>query len=68
MPGKDVEKLWPHVAGKTLAFNRGKNSRHLEYFGRFGKHKDIVEECLAVDVGNPKYHLGLKVDEDDGTI
>jgi len=29
---------------------------------------DIIEECLAIDAGDPKNHLGLKVDEDNGRV
>jgi hypothetical protein len=68
LAGKHIEQLGPQIAGKTLGFNRRQNRGHSKQFRPFGKQQGVIDQRLAVDVIDAKRHLGLVIDEGDGTI
>jgi len=68
LPRKDRLNLRPHVAAECLGFDRGQDDWHVKYARRFGKGKIVIDDRLAVKVGDAEKHLRLKVDNCDDTV
>ena len=63
-----IQQLRPHIAGKTFGLNGGQDGRDMENLRCLGEQHHVIEQSLAVDVGNAKGHLRLKIDKDDGAV
>jgi hypothetical protein len=60
--------LRPHVSAKTLGFHRAEDDRDLENPRGFRERNVVIDDRLAVKIGDAKEHLGLEVDQRDDAV
>jgi hypothetical protein len=59
---EDGLNLRPEIAAETLGFHRAEDHRDLENPGGFRERHIVVDNRLAVKIGNAEEHLGLEID------
>jgi hypothetical protein len=59
---KDSLDLRPNISAETLALHRAEDNRESENLCRFRECDGVVDDRLAVEIGNAKEHLRLVID------
>ena len=65
---KDSLDLRPDISAETLAFHRAENDGKIKNSCRLCERDGVVDDRLAVEIGNAKEHLRLMVDQRDHAI
>src|SRR5207249_9280873 len=65
---EDRLNLRPHVAAEAFRFYGAENHGHVEDPGGLRESDVVVDDCLAIEIGDAKEHLRLEVDQGDDTI
>src|SRR3954451_6876638 len=61
--GKHRLDLRPKISAETLALYRAQHNRQLEHLCRFRQCDGVIDDRLAVEIGNTKEHLRLMIDQ-----
>ena len=60
--------LRPHIAAETFGFHRAEDNRHVENLGGFQKRDVVINDRLAVEIGDAEEHLRLQIDNCHHTV
>src|SRR5205823_6763502 len=60
--------LWPEIPAEARGFDGGEHEGDLEHACGLRERHGVIDDGLAVEVGDAEEHLGLKVDERDDAV